>query len=271
MRRWWLLAALAVLAVGALLLLVDRDEALRLFPARDWTWQAMQSRGTWRVGLDPSFPPFEQLDEAGQPVGFDVDLARRLAQEWNMDVEIVALGFDSLYDAVRTGQVDSVVSAYPYDPRLTRDVRFSTPYFDAGIRLAVRSDSPLQEVAELAGQTIAVEWGSMSDMVGRRLQREQPTIHLAQYDTPAESLQALLADPTIAAALVDNVTLRQAEVSGLPLKAVGPVLESNPYVIMMPRTGRLLQERVEGALQTLRERGELHALEETWFATAQFR
>jgi ABC-type amino acid transport substrate-binding protein len=268
-RRWWWPVGLAVLVVGAAVLFIDRDEALRLFPSRDWTWQAMQGRDTWRVGLDPSFPPFEHLDEAGQPVGFDVDLARYLAAAWNMEVELVAIGFDSLYDAVRTGQVDSVVSAYPYDPRLTRDVRFSTPYFDAGIRLAVRIDSPLQEVADLAGQTVAVEWGSMSDMVGRRLQREQPAIHLAQYDTPAESLQALLADPTIAAALVDNVTLRQAEVSGLPLKGVGPVLESNPYVIMMPRTGRQLQEQVEAALQTLRELGELDVLEQTWFAVAQ--
>ncbi|RIK36634.1 MAG: hypothetical protein DCC55_26720 [Chloroflexi bacterium] len=267
MKRWWWPAALAVLIVIALVLLVDREEALRLFPARDWTWQAMQSRGVWRVGLDPSFPPFEQLNEAGHPVGFDVDLAHRLAEQWNMEVEIVAIGFDSLFDAVRTGQVDSVVSAYPYDPRLTRDVRFSTPYFDAGIRLAVRADSPLQEVSELAGQTVAVEWGSMSDMVGRRLQRELPTLQLAQYATPAESVQALLNDPAVSAALVDNVTLRQAEASGLPLKAVGPVLESNPYVIVMPRTGRLLQERVEEALQTLRERGTLDALEQTWFAT----
>lgn len=269
MKRWWWPVAGAVLVAGTLLLLVDREEALRLFPARDWTWQAMQSRGTWRVGLDPSFPPFEHLDEVGQPVGFDIDLARRLAAEWGMEIELVAVGFDSLYDAVRTGQVDSVVSAYPYDPRLTRDVRFSTPYFDAGIRLAVRIDSPLQEIAELAGQTVAVEWGSMSDMVGRRLQREQPAIHLAQYDTPAESVQALLADPALVAVLVDNVTLRQAEVSGLPIKGVGPVLESNPYVIMMPRTGRVLQERVEEALQALRERGELEALEQTWFAAAR--
>src|SRR5690606_37665238 len=100
------------------------------------------SRGTWRVGLDPSFPPFEMLDANGQIIGFDVALAQELAALWGLEVEFVSIGFDSLLDAVRTGQVDSVVSAYPYDPRLTRDVRFSTPYFEAGIRLAIRDDSP---------------------------------------------------------------------------------------------------------------------------------
>ena len=52
------------------------------------------------------------LDEAGEPVGYDVDLARAIAAEWGMDVEIVALGFDSLLDAVAAGKVDSVVSRH---------------------------------------------------------------------------------------------------------------------------------------------------------------
>src|SRR4029434_1912667 len=121
------------------------------------------------------------------------------------------------------------------------------------------------EVADLANRTVAVEWGSMGDMVGRRLQRETPTLHLAQFSTPDEAVQALAHDPAIDALLVDNVTLRQAQANGAPLRAIGPVLESNPYVIMMPQSARLLQEAVERALQTLRDRGTFEQLERTWF------
>jgi polar amino acid transport system substrate-binding protein len=244
-------------------------QSLPFFPARDWTWQTMQSRKLWRVGLDPSFPPFEQLNTTGQPVGYDVDLARQIAAQWQMETKIVALGFDSLLDAVRTAQVDSVVSAYPYDPRLTRDVRFSSPYFEAGIRLAVRNDSSLSEVAQLADKIVAVEWGSMGDMVGRRLQHETPTLRLAQYATPEEAVQALVSDPTIDALLVDNVTLRQAQANGLPLMAIDPVLESNPYVIVMPQTASQLQAQIETALQSLRADGSLDQLERVWFTQAQ--
>ena len=56
--------------------------------------------------------------------------------------------------------MDSVVSALPYDERLTKDVGYSEPYFEAGIRMVVRNDSGLTDATELAGRTVAVEWGS---------------------------------------------------------------------------------------------------------------
>jgi ABC-type amino acid transport substrate-binding protein len=265
-RRWWWAAALLlVVAVG--IVLVGREAGLPLLAPRDRTWQAIQSRGVWRVGLDPSFPPFEHLDEAGRPVGFDVELAQRIAATWGGDVELISIGFDSLLDAVRTARVDSVVSAYPYDPRLTRDVRFSTPYFDAGIRLAVRADSALQAVEGLTQGTVAVEWGSMGDLVGRRLQREQPALELAQFQTPAEVIDALVTNPAISAALTDNVTLRQAQAQGQPIRGIDPILESNPYVIVMPFAARTVAEHVDQALADLQASGQLAELESQWFAT----
>jgi polar amino acid transport system substrate-binding protein len=265
-RRWLItLVIIAVIGAGLLLWWTRSGAGLPFFP-RDRTWQMMQSRGTWRVGLDPSFPPFEMLDANGQIIGFDVALAQELAALWGLEVEFVSIGFDSLLDAVRTGQVDSVVSAYPYDPRLTRDVRFSTPYFEAGIRLAIRDDSPLQNIEELTDHTVAVEWGSMGDMVGRRLQRTQPLLHLAQFPTPGEAVQALLTDPAIDALLVDNVTLRQAQASGAVIHAIGPALESNPYVIMLGRTASELHQQVEQGLAILQTQGRLDALADEWFA-----
>ena len=47
---------------------------------RDATWARIQETGVWRVGMDPSFPPFENLDAAdAAPAGFDVDLADAIA------------------------------------------------------------------------------------------------------------------------------------------------------------------------------------------------
>ena len=73
---------------------------------RDPTWACIQETGVWRVGLDPSFPPFENLDTAGRSVGLDVDLADAIAAAWGVRVEIVSLGFDELLDAVHAHKVD---------------------------------------------------------------------------------------------------------------------------------------------------------------------
>lgn len=269
-RRWWLLAPVALLAAGCLLALqVLRSGGLPAWTGlwrTDRTWATMQARGVWRVGMDPSFPPFEYLDANGVPAGLDVDLAQRVAQEWGLKAEIVAIGFDSLLDAVKAGKVDTVVSAYPYDERLTQDYAFSTPYYDAGIRLVARQDSPLRDVHDLAGKRVAVEWGSTGDMIGRRLQREGTALTLAPLETPDEVVAAAEKQQDIAAALIDNVTLGEAQANGARLKAIGGPLESVPYVMVSSIRATDLQQQIDAVLRRLRDNKNLEQIEQKWFA-----
>lgn len=245
----------------------------RLFSRQDATWAEMQARKTWRVGMDPSFPPFEYLDDSGVAVGYDVDLARALAAEWGLEAEIVPIGYDSLTDALRAGRIDSVVSAFPYDARATRDVWFSAPYFEAGLRLVVHAASPITSTAALSGSVVAVEWGSMGDMIGRRLQREGIALQLQLFSTPDEAVAALRYDPAIDALFIDQVSLRQAQGQepqegqslGATLVAVGPPLEGNPYVIAAPLRAFDLQDRIAATLEAFGRDGTLAELEARWF------
>lgn len=262
-RRWWAWVA-GVLLLGVLVLLLLPGSPAAVLLRHDTTWRTMEQRGVWRVGMDPSFPPFETLDDQGRIVGFDVDLARAVAAEWGMDVEIVPIGFDSLIDALIAGKVDSIISALPLDPRLTKDIAYSEPYFEAGLRLAVPVDSTITSVEELNGHTVAVEWGSTGDMIGRRLTREGVTLSLVQFPTPQEAVAALTAGAADAL-FVDNVTLREVQGQGAAVVAVGPALESSPYVIAMPLRADELQRNVADALATLRTQGDLDQLEATWF------
>lgn len=263
------LAGIAVLVASLIWLARSLDKPGSLFTRllfrQDQTWQAMTARGTWRVGLDPSFPPFELLDENGSPAGFDVDLVRRMAAAWGMEAEIVPIGFDSLLDALQAGHIDSVVSALPYDPRATQDYAYSPPYFEAGVRLVVRPGSSISAAEQLTGARVGVEWGSMGDMVGRRLQRGGIALELAPFETPAETAAAPAADPTLDAILIDQVSLREAQGQGAALVAVGPALESNPYVIASPKAATTLQEQIATTLAQFQNDGTLAELEARWF------
>ncbi|MCB0061182.1 MAG: amino acid ABC transporter substrate-binding protein [Caldilineaceae bacterium] len=264
MKQWYWVVGVSVILIGVALFLFGTPERVVRLLRRDSTWQTMQANGVWRVGMDASFPPFEWLDENGQPIGYDVELAERMAAAWGLELRIVPIGFDSLGDALQTGQIDSVVSALPYDERLTRNIAYSAPYFDAGLALATLPDSSVQSVADLAGQTVAVELGSMGDMVGRRLQREDPSIAIERYDTPEQAVAAL-EDGSVEALLVDHITLRMAQISGSPLVRVGPLLESNPYVIAMPIHAYELQDAVAERLAQLQAEGILAEMEAKWF------
>lgn len=264
-RLWALLILLLVIAATILFALTPNGSRTLLFFREDPTWEQMQQRGTWRIGMDPSFPPFESLDESGTPIGYDVELAERLAQQWGLEVEIVAIGFDSLIDALQAGKIDSIVSALPHDPRLTKDIAYSEPYFEAGVRLAVVGGSDIEIIDDLEGKTIAVEWGSAGDMVGRRIIRDGIDAELAKYPTPQEAVDGLLMDDSVDALLVDNVTLRAAQGASTTLRAVGPALESDPYVVAMPLRAGELHKNVAEAMAALQQEGVMAELESNWF------
>ena len=258
-RPWLVACALvAALALGGWLLLRQSG------PPVDEIWLQMQERGSWRVGMDPSFPPFETLDAQGAPVGYDVDLAREIAAEWGLEAEIVAIGYDSLLDALLVDRVDAVISAFPFNARMTKDIHYSPPYFEAGVRLVVGADAALENVEELDGRTVAVEWGSRGDAIARRLQRAGAGFGRLPFQSSQEALDALVSGASDAL-LVDGVTLRLAQGEGKPIRAVGPALDGDPYVIAVSIKAPLLHSALYEALVTLEEEERLDLLEDRWF------
>lgn len=258
---WPILAAGAGLLVIAAALLLWRTASA----PRDRVWEGIETSGAWRVGLDASFPPFDDLDTDGQPVGFDVDLARAIAARWGAEVQFEGIGFDGLVDAVHAGRIDSAVSALPYQPERTQDVAFSAPYFEAGLVLvtpAVGVD--VASVDDLAGRRLAVEWGSEGDVQARLVRRRFPDLILLPGDTPQAALLAV-AEGRADAALVDHISALQFMAADTRVAISPEVVVSDPYVIVLPRKAPVLQDKVAEALQALRADGTLDALNARWF------
>ncbi|MBX3050049.1 MAG: amino acid ABC transporter substrate-binding protein [Caldilineaceae bacterium] len=256
-----LVAGLSLLLAVAILWLANRY----FLGDEDTTWQRIQQTGIWRVGMDPSFPPFEQLDGEGRPIGYDVELAQAIAGQWGAEVQIVSIGFDGLTDALLAGKVDSVISALPYDPRLTEDLLYSAPYFEAGVRLAVAENSPIQQLDDLAGARLAVEWGSIGDGQARKLQRGDPSIQRLTFPSPQAAVNALVAGEADGV-LVDGVTLRLMQGEGAAVRGIEPALESTPYAIALPAGAHTLRAEVDSALEKFVTTGFLAQLENRWFS-----
>jgi polar amino acid transport system substrate-binding protein len=253
-------------AIGAWLLLRMLPEAV------DPTWERIQETGILRVCTDPSWPPFEYIDEdTGQVEGFDADLARllagRLAAGGRPDgvrAEFVTVGFDGLYDALLSGRCDLVLSALPYEPMRTEDVAFSLAYFNAGQVLVTREEMPaIQAVENLPDRAVGVEWGFVPEGDSRQRVFFQD-LGLRRYDTGEDVLRALQAGE-VEAALVDRISaltyLRDCQ--GLQI-AGEPVTDVNYIIPLRPDSFRLIEE-VNRVLLEMREEGVLEELQERWF------
>lgn len=245
---------------------------------RDPSLARVQQAGVLRVGLDPSWPPFEYVDPASNEVaGLDVDLARAIGRELGVEVRFVISGWEGLYGALFAGQFDAILSALPYDSWRTQEALYSISYFNAGPVLVARDFQPndldpdagsRDLLRALTGQTIHVEYGAEGDVQARRLHTKGAEIEIVAHDTAAAALDALTGSETgSAAAIVDAVSARlylRESSEGADLQIVGQPLYDELYVIAVHPDARTLHAAIDQALIDLRESGELDALLERW-------
>jgi polar amino acid transport system substrate-binding protein len=113
------------------------------------------ARGKLIVGVTSEAPPFGYIDEKGELVGFDIDIARLLAKQlFNGDdsakrIEFVKQGFAARWPNVESGTVDIGIQVTTILPDRVLRVAFTRPYIDSGIVLVVRKDSPFKRLKDL--------------------------------------------------------------------------------------------------------------------------
>jgi polar amino acid transport system substrate-binding protein len=112
-----------------------------------------------RVGMDLSYPPFEMQDKAGNPDGVGVRLAEALAAHLGRPLKIVPMEFSGLIPALKTGNIDLILSSMTATDERRKSIDFSDPYAFTGLALLVRKDSPIQSIEDLKqhGRTITAK------------------------------------------------------------------------------------------------------------------
>ena len=231
------------------------------------TWERIQEAGVLRVGLDPTYPPFEVADEAGLR-GLDVDLARAIATDLGLEAEFVYFGYDGLYDALATEQVDVLISALVVAPERTRDFAYSEPYFNAGqILLVPAPATAIREMADMDGRTLAVELGAQGHVEATNWQRRLPDLAIAPYNTADEALTAV-AKGEADAALVDAISGRLYLTHQSPdpptLRLTLDPVTVEPFALVVRREDQLLMQNMNESLDRLLVSGQLAEIIGRW-------
>jgi ABC-type amino acid transport substrate-binding protein len=261
------MAAAAIVITYALLAAITQLGASVAGQGPDPVWAAARQRGTLRVAVDFGFYPFSDVQQ-GQPIGYDIDLARAVAQKLGLRAEFVPSNLDSIYDDLANQKADLAASALPYAPEQGWRANFSTFYFNAGQVLVVPEESAISGPQQLGGRRLGAPLGSDADTYARRLTSGDPTIALRSiYDTPAEVL-ADLRRGNLDAAIVDNASALSDLGHAPGLRVVGPALTLEPYVLAMSSEAYQLRDAVNRALDQLRDEGFFDQLNRTWFVDA---
>lgn len=103
-------------------------------------------------------------DSSDYAYGYDVIMAKKIAEALGQEVKIVKLDWDSLIPAVMSGDVDCVIAGQSITSERAKQVDFSNPYYYASIITLVKKDGPYanaSSVADLAGATCTSQLGTI--------------------------------------------------------------------------------------------------------------
>ncbi len=226
------------------------------------SWARIQESGVLRVGVDPTFPPFA-LAEGDTVEGIDVDLARALGESIELDVQFSYFGYDGLYDALTTGQVDALISALVIMPERTKDIAYSGAYFDAGQFLVVPVNAGIDTMTDLSGRTLAVELGALGHVAARDWESRINGLEVQTHGSVAEVLAAV-ASGGVDAALVDRVSgllyIHDPANDAARLIMLDEPVVSEPYAIALRIDDVTLMKKINTSLDQLRKSGRLEAI-----------
>ncbi len=126
--------------------------------------------GPLRVAMELQFPPFETTDTEGNPTGISVQIAERLGEFLNREVEIIPTAWTGLIPAVQAGNVDVIISSMSITEERGKIIDFSVPYASWGLYLLAAKDSPIESFTDLnaPGRVVAVKAGTTGESLARK-------------------------------------------------------------------------------------------------------
>ncbi len=128
--------------------------------ATESSWADIQEKGYFVMGLDDGFPPMGFRDENGEIVGFDVDLAKAVAEKMGVDVQLQKIDWSTKELELDAGSIDVIWNGYTITPERQEKVLMSEPYMQNMQVMLVPADSEIQTLDDLADKKVAVQEGS---------------------------------------------------------------------------------------------------------------
>jgi polar amino acid transport system substrate-binding protein len=156
------------------------------------TLEQVLKRKTLRVGMS-TFVPWAMKDKTGKLVGFEIDVATRLAEDMGVKPEFVPTNWDGIIPALLSGKFDVIIGGMGILPSRNLKVNFTIPYDTSGMSLVASK--------ELAGSFKTLEDFNRPEVIlAVRLgatpvaaaQRFMPKAQLTKFDDESKAIQELL-------------------------------------------------------------------------------
>ena len=243
-----------------------------------------------KIGTEGAYPPWNSKNEAGQLIGFEVDLANWLCIYMKADCTIVEQDWDGMIPALIMRKFDAIMAGMSITDERMKTINFSQGYADEVAQLAVMKgssfegmDTPSSINLSLGGSDVKKAFKTLTGaLAGKTICVQRATIHqnflesgdvgkitVRTYKTQDEVNSDLVAgrcDAALAAAVAFS---DYAEKSGKPVVLVGPALSGgafgNGVGVGIRKDDTELLKAFNKAIDQARKSGKISELAIKWF------
>jgi signal transduction histidine kinase len=183
----------------------------------------LAAHGPIRYAPDPSYPPFESVDEQGVTSGINVDLLNRMSRNLDFNYETVVLDdWTAVLEAMQAGEVD-LLGSLARTPERETYMDFIGPYMQVGEVFYVRTDNPTESVDDLGQQTVGY---IPSYAGGQWLVENYPDLNFVAVEDTRDGLHkvstaeidSFFENIPVAAYIIRTDALSNIRIMGEPLK-----------------------------------------------------
>ena len=223
---------------------------------------------TLTVGSDTTYPPFESVNQAGEIVGFDVDVMNAICERVNCVAEFQTTAWDGIFPALAGGEFDMVASGVSITPERDQIVDFTDPYHEVTQAVAVRVEDESLTLENFTGgdlnlgaQTGTTNAATAEQLVGRERVR--------LYDTFNTAVQALINGD------VDGVAIDDTSADAFAEQYAGEIvvnireIASGDQLGFVVQEGDALVDALNAGLAEIKADGTLDALVEKWLVVQE--
>ncbi|MFA6194784.1 MAG: ABC transporter substrate-binding protein [Patescibacteria group bacterium] len=237
------------------------------FKTADSSLADIKKREVLKVGSNLPFGVMERFDENNKPVGIDIDIAQEIASRLGVTLELNNYGWDELFTAVKSGEVDLAISSITITPERQKEVFFSRPYFNGGqVIVALSDNQEIKGIADLEDRKIAAQKDTTGYNEAKRYTSASLIYPYLNFDKINGSLGIIddLRSGKFDVIIVDYIQALDMIKEYPGLKIVGVPFTKENYGIITKIGNESLMQKINSILQDIGEDGALEKIEAKW-------
>jgi polar amino acid transport system substrate-binding protein len=223
--------------------------------------------GVFAVGMAIEYPPMEYYDVDGKtPIGFDVQLAKALADKLGLKVKYVDTAWDGIFAGVNTGKYDAVISGVTITPDRIAAQNFTKPYIGNAMTIVLLKGSAVNvaKPEDIAGYRVCYQAETTANIYANRLAGQGVDFTAFAYDNIMQCFEDLR-HGRVDIIVVDSLVASNYVAGDSPFQIVWQGTADEKFGICLKKGNDALTDALNKALDELFAEGAMAAISQNIF------